>query len=410
MKQLWHKINTKYNAGLLLFTIVASIMAYWTHWMPLWGMTAVAVGAGIVFRNQLKTVFYFIRDNYWIKLPLYVIMVFLAAIFCRVFLFEIYHIPSGSMQKTLHPGDKIIVNKLVYGPRIPNSLHDVPWLKVFASGKNKTKLPERRKLDGFDTIRRNDVVVFDHPQRNHVYVKRCVGLPGENIHLQGEQLRINGEIKSNPENVLHEYRIFSSQPEKLHHFFTNIGLKFLFIGQSIRYSNMPTTIKEKLLTNALADSIKLMTKQLKQKYYRKSYQNNNILFNQKAYPRFISNGNKRKQKWTNFNFGPLYIPQKGEKIKIDTQNIRIYRNIIEKHEGHVVTINDGKIYIDQHSGNSYTFKQNYYFMLGDNRCNSLDSRSWGFVPEDYIIGKATSVLFSFADGTMKRKRIMKNIY
>ena len=348
--------------------------------------------------------------KWWIKWPVYFIAVFLLAIFCRVFLFEVYNIPSGSMRETLLPGDKIIVNKLVYGPELPGSLHEVPWLNIFASENIDDKQVESQRLRGLDSIRRNDVLVFDHPQQNNVYVKRCVGLPGEQIKVQKDKLIINGARKVNPGNVLHEYRIYSSRFTEFNKLAEKKELRVFYLGDSIRYVNISGAVKKELMKSSPVDSLKLMTERLKKRCYSKMTHDNEILFSKTAQSRFFSSDSSQKRQWSGFHFGPLYIPEKGGSIQINKHNIKIYKDVIEEHEGHTVNIKDEKIYINQKQRSNYKFEQDYYFMLGDNRCNSMDSRSWGFVPKDHIIGKATSVLFSNTNGKLQWKRIMKKIH
>jgi len=401
--------NQKWFGGLGLISALLIAIALWTDWFGLWVALGIILISSILLKNSTQIILNFMARKWWIKWPVYFVAVFLLAIFCRVFLFEVYNIPSGSMRNTLLPGDKIIVNKLIYGPELPASLHEVPWLNVFASGKTESEQAGSTRLQGIDSIRRNDVVVFDHPAQHNVYVKRCVGLPGEHIRISGEKLLVEGERKETPKSVLHEYRIYASRVGEFDKLAEKKDLRVFYLGDSIRYVNISGAVRKELMESSLVDSLKLMTERLKKRCYSKISHDNEILFSKTAQSRFFSSDSSQKRQWSGFDFGPLYIPKKGERIRLNTKNVEIYRDVIVQHEGHSLKIKGDTIYIDHKRRNSYEFKNDYYFMLGDNRCNSMDSRFWGFVPKDHIIGKATSVLFSFANGTMKRKRILKDI-
>jgi signal peptidase I len=127
----------------------------------------------------------------WIKSSIYLLLAFLLAIFMRVFLLEVYTIPSSSMKQTLLPGDKVLVNKLRYGPYLPGSLKDIPWLNIFYTGNNEWKnntIKPGIRLKGYGNIQRGDVMVFEQPTNRQAYIKRCMGLPGDSLRLSGDSL------------------------------------------------------------------------------------------------------------------------------------------------------------------------------------------------------------------------------
>jgi signal peptidase I len=344
-----------------------------------------------------------------LKWPAYFIGVFLLAILIRVFVFEIYNIPSGSMKKTLRPGDKIIVNKLVYGAKLPNDLSEVPWLNIFSGepGQN-SKAEKYRRLEGTSAIASDDIIVFHHPQSPDIYIKRCVGLPGDTLFFSHENLYVNGIPSQNPELLLNEYRIFTKKPEQTKEWLNKRAIELKYLVDTFLVATLTDNERKKLLASNLADSVAFMSSHMKTAHIAGRSRQGAVNLKAAGYTRFLT-GEEHQSNWGKFHFGPVWIPQKGSKVAIDTCNIHLYRDIIRKHEGHALEIDNQKIYINQRPCNAYTFEQNYYFMMGDNRFNSHDSRSWGFVPENHIIGKATMILFSNAGGKMQWNRFMKKI-
>jgi len=407
MRRLTNIPHRRYYGILILTAVLFVAFTLWTGWLQLlfflllWGLLA-------VMPKKTKQAFRYFSGNYWIKAPIYFILIFLFAIFIRVFFFEIYNIPSGSMKNTLLPGDVVVVNKLVYGPELPQSLEEVPWLNIFHTTQDDESTKKVKRLKGFGKIGYNDIIVFDHPSNPSVYVKRCVGLPGDSLKLSGSQLFVNNKLMNNPNGLLNKYWVYSNdQFEKIRKKITQYNADLVHASDSLMIAIMPGKVKIKLEQSSFVDSVKLLTSELKSIYYRKFYKNNQYLINQSGETQFLAKAND-KNKWQNFNFGPVYVPAKGETIQLTSHNISLYREIIEKHEQHTVKEKNGKVYIDERMQDRYQFEQNYYFMLGDNRSNSIDSRTWGFVPEDHLIGKATLILFSRAgEKWMKWDRFFK---
>jgi signal peptidase I len=353
-----------------------------------------------------------LRYNYWFKTPFYLILAFLLAIFVRVFLFEVYTIPSSSMEQTLVPGDKVFVSKLRYGPYLPSSLKEVPWLNVLYRSKNNNDNDSPKtgkRLHGYGSIQRNDVMVFEHPGSLKAYIKRCAGLPGDSLMLTGDTLFINGYRIQPAGSVQYEYLIEPANKKKL-----NLWAKENGKNIPANFSNgkmkatLTITEKYKLQNKAWIDSLLLLTRTRKGTYYASNNRVKDNFYSSGAHSGEKDDGFGRTG-WKNFSFGPLYIPKKGATIRLNGKNLELYRQVIERHEEHTINQKNGEIYIDGQKRELYRFKQNYYFMLGDNRCHSSDSRSWGFVPESHIIGKAEFLLFSNWHGEVRWSRFFKVI-
>jgi signal peptidase I len=265
------------------------------------------------------------------------------------------------MEYTLMAGDRIVVNKLAYGSRIPftpfsisNSLF-LDWLQ----------LPYLR-LPGYSNVKRNDIIVFNFPLETELpvdkrkeYIKRCIGIPGDTLHI------IDGTIYINKQAV----------EEK----------KFISLCYTI-------DSEEQFIPKYVADSIFKRKNSIKKKTVEPSYYNPSVFPNNSAI------------KWNLDNFGPLYIPKKGNTILLTDTTVLLYKRIIEEYEHNTLKIIHDSIYINNRHSLSYTFKMNYYFVIGDNRYHSNDSRFWGVVPEDHLIGNVSFLLYSTAQKTPFRKR------
>lgn len=314
----------------------------------------------------------------WIKA---ILISFICVLFIRTFVFEISTVSSPSMEKSLLTGDYMLINKLAYGPRLPNTILSIPFINQ-RYYTDAITLPYFR-IFGEPDVKHNDIVVFNYPQEDEFpidhrtyFVKRCVALPGDSLKITNGLVFINNKISDDENTLQFNYHIKSDK--KLDSAFTNHYQ--LFEGGEISDKNDYSFT----LTNALVDT-------LKSKTYISVIERNKEdkeMWDEFAFPYNIN------YKWNVDNYGTIYIPKKGDKIKLDTLNLCLYERIISVYEKNNLQLKGDSIFINDKFGSEYVIKQNYYFMMGDNRHNSQDSRHWGFVPEDHIIGKASAILFS----------------
>jgi signal peptidase I len=321
----------------------------------------------------------------WLKAMLYAV---LTVVTVKTFFFWVYLVPSTSMEKTLLPGDLIFVNKLSYGVRLPItpltfplSHNKMPFNENWDSFTDLIQFPYVRLFSS--EIERNDVVVFNYPLENEVpidhrpfYIKRCIGLPGDTLQLKNQRVFINNKYFPFPKKVAFNYNVQANK--KL----TQDTLLKYDITEGGKIGG------EHFWQLTLSDSAKKCLANLD---YITAIKPLNVDPN--AFADYIFPYHENYT-WNIDYFGPLVIPKKGVTIKLDTNNIYLYRKIIEQYEGNELEWNNSIFLINGKDVNDYTFGMDYYFMMGDNRHNSSDSRFWGFVPEDHIVGKATSVLLS----------------
>jgi signal peptidase I len=379
--------------------VAVTIHLYW--------LAGILLGAGILwllFSSKLRFIVWF-KSKKKLGITLSLFTVFIVAISMRIFFIEIFAIPSGSMEDTLLPGDKVLVTKLNYGPRMPYSPYEIPWLNLFwylqanAATNTDTIFWHYARLKGFSKVKNGDVVVFGHPlwgKRDNFFVKRCIGLPGDTLEIRNGEVNLNRKVFSEPEYVKNQYTVWYNNSTVLYKLADSLSLNItgLYGQREKQEVELPINRlnKEQLIRKACIDSIRI-----------KSVENDSSKWVW-VYPK------NEELVWTIDNFGPLVIPKKGMTINLTYSNFLVYQQTINRLEKEKIEEKDGIFYLNGQPKSTYVFKQNYYFMMGDNRGNSMDSRYWGFVPEENVVGKATLILLSSDWNGFRWNRMLKSIH
>ncbi len=385
-----------------------------------------------------------------------IVFALVAVYFINLYLFQNYQIPTSSLEKTLLVGDFLCVNKAAYGPRVPNTplsfplvQHTFPW-----GGKSYIERPQwsYRRLKGWDKVEKGDIVVFNFPtgdtvctkmqnpdyytlcnqygrdfvhQRKDVfgdivwrpvdrrenYVKRCVATAGDTLEIRDNVIYINGVAEPKHAGVQLNYFVQATAGNRI----SDKQMEQLGISKDDRLVINATNLQIAPMLASLGFDITQpiyhfpLTEAAKQQLV--SHKNIAKIvvepaeFGGRVFPLNATYG------WTRDNYGPLYVPKKGDTIALNLDNLPIYEHIIRNYEGNTLSVSDSTIYINGQKADMYTTKMDYYWMMGDNRHNSADSRYWGFVPEDHIVGRPMFIWLSldkdkgWFDGKIRWKRL-----
>lgn len=415
--------------GWLALGYILLIDIYLTKYIP-WGFWKKTKNP------TLKSIFDWVDD---------IIFALVAVYFINLFVFQNYQIPSSSLEKSLLVGDYLFVSKVSYGPRVPNTPLSFPLvqntLPIF-NCKSYLDWPSwgYKRVAGLGKIQRNDIVVFNFPAGDTIallqqnpdyytlvqmygreavrmnkqtfgdfiyrpvdkrenYVKRCVGLPGDSLSVRNNQVYINGKAAQNPKNMQLNYFVETETP-LTETMFRNWGVSrddYMPYGQPCTVSDPETLSFLGFQPNAngtynlvyrfpMTEAMVAQVKKLPS--VKKVIVEPEVFGGTMYYPVDYDNG------WTRDNYGPIWIPKRGATIELTPENLALYRRCIKNYENNELEEKDGVVYINGEKASTYTFKYDYYWMMGDNRHNSADSRSWGFVPEDHIVGKPIMIWLS----------------
>jgi signal peptidase I len=349
-----------------------------------------------------------------------IVFAVVAATLIRFFLFEAYVIPTPSMEGSLMVGDYLFVSKMHYGVRSPKTPLQVPlthqkiWGTDLPSYLTWLDLPFFR-LPGFTKPKTGDAVVFNVPNFTEdgdaptdlrtYYIKRCIGTPGDKLEIKDQQVYLNDKPMENPIKMRLKY-LYKTNEELDETFFrkydivnaeTSAGPNINVFQETAvdSISNTQKVTGYNICTDAA--TVELLKKEPTCKGIEIIHYNNTYKDNLDGRTVSVENTpmGSKLYNWNRDHFGPLVVPKEGMTINIDPLNFDKYKYVIQNYEGNKnVTFEGQSIKIDGKVINSYTFKQDYYFMMGDNRHNSADSRYWGFVPMDHVVGKAVFIWMS----------------
>jgi len=416
------------------FGFWALLYLVWVIWLGnYWWLAGLAVIFDIFITRKVKWNFW--KKEYkegekpsswneWIDAIIFAVIV---VTFINIFFLQAFKIPSSSMENTLMTGDHLFVSKLAYGPKMPQRPLSMPFMhNVFPGTMTKcySDLIKSgyRRLAGFGDVERDDIVVFGFPHGDTVltripaddyythvriegreyaehaygpiiarpvdktdnYVKRCVAIAGDTLQVVDGKVIVNGIPQKEYPGVQMTYTVKTSGKPVNSRILEEMNInpeEYWFDSSLPGYSSMPLSAEAARQMRKLPTVVEM---ECNIDVYPPDYPDSYLML----FPF------DERFRWTRDNYGPIYIPAKGDVITLTRENLPLYERIITAYEGHTLSMDGDSFMIDGEKAETYTIAQDYFFMMGDNRHNSLDSRYWGFVPEDHIVGKPRLVWFS----------------
>lgn len=452
------------------FSVVAVIFLAWVAWLGNWWVAILLFLLFDIYITGYIPLTWWKKSKNpavrgvmsWVDAILYALVL---VYFVFTFIGQNYQIPSSSLEKTLLTGDYLWVNKMAYGPRVPMTPIHFPLVQntfPIINTKSYVEWPNWKyhRLKGFGNVERGDIVVFNFPagdtvalkaqnpdyyhliemygrtavkmnkaqfgdviyrpiDRRENYVKRAVGLPGERLKIVGGTIYIDGEPIEQPQNVQFNYYFQKKDGPMTEAEWEALDIpvddrrvvpvtpadvpSLQSLGFAVNPDGSVPTVYNSPLTLDMAAQLEAMPGIAKVMQEKPSVPEPLSL-----YPTELS------ANWTRADYGEIWIPKKGATIELTRQNWYLYGRAIRNYEHNDAELHGDTVYIDGKPATHYTFQMDYYFMMGDNRDNSLDSRYWGLVPEDHIVGKPMFVLISFdkdkglLNGGVRWNRIFKD--
>jgi len=396
-----------------------------------------------------------------------IVFALVAVYFINTFLFQNYQIPSSSLEKSLLVGDFLFVSKASYGPRVPNTPLSFPLVQHTFPMLNCKSFIEKpqwdyHRLKGFDTVKRNDIVVFNFPtgdtvalkvtnpdyytlcysygrdmvhnrkdlfgdivyrpvDRRENFVKRCVAISGDWLQIKDNQVYVNGQKQEKIPGIQFNYFVQTDGTHLSAEVLDKLGISvddriLMNDVQSVPGNEQAAESNNQAILEAGLDpKLPVYHFPLNEDTYNEMQKVTGVtkikIEQLKTLDVFPLGGHKR---WTRDNYGPLWVPKKGATLALNSYNLPIYERIIRVYEHNTLEVKGNEYFINGKSTKTYTFKMDYYWMMGDNRHNSADSRYWGFVPEDHVVGRPVLVWLSldkdkgWFGGKIRWNRFFKN--